>query len=126
MVSLAVPLVDGVFELGLQVVGLNGFLGEEPVVGGERLVPGHDPGGEELVPAVLLHALDEHRPVVVVGVHHGSQEVDSFKLRQPETLLAISHDLTLGGDGVEMAVAMYEFLHFYISLIMISLTRVGI
>ena len=126
MVSLAVPLVDGVFELGLQVVGLNGFLGEEPVVGGERLVPGHDPGGEELVPAVLLHALDEHGPVVVVGVHHGGQEVDSLELRQPETLLAISHDLTLGGDGVEMAVAMYEFLLFYISLIMISLTRVGI
>ena len=73
MVSLAVPLVDGVFELGLQVVGLNGFLGEEPVVGGERLVPGHDPGGEELVPAVLLHALHEHGPVVVVGVHHGGQ-----------------------------------------------------
>ena len=82
------------------------------MVRGESLVPGHHPGGEELVPSVLLHALDEHRPVVVVGVHHGSEQVDSFKLRQPETLLPISNDLTLGGDGVEMAVAINEFLHF--------------
>ena len=74
------------------------------MVRGESLVPGHDPGGEELVPPVLLHALHEHRPVVVVGVHHGSQEVDSFELCQPESLLAISHNLTLGGDGVEMSV----------------------
>ena len=123
---LAVPLVDGVFVFSLQVVSLDGFLGEEPVVRGQGLVPGHHPGGEELVPAVLLHALHEHGPVVVVGVHHGSQEVDSFKLRQPESLLSISHNLTLGGDGVEMAVSINEFLHFYISLNMISHTRVGI
>ena len=96
------------------------------MVRGESLVPGHHPGGEELVPSVLLHALDEHRPVVVVGVHHGSQEVDSFKLRQPESLLAIGDNLTLGWDGVEMAVAINEILHFYISLNMISHTRVGI
>ena len=83
------------------------------MVRGQSLVSGHHPGGEELVPAVLLHALHEHGPVVVVGVHHGSQEVDSFKLRQPEPLLAIGHNLTLGGDGVEMAVAStLQFLHF--------------
>ena len=82
------------------------------MVRGESLVPGHHPGGEELVPSVLLHALDEHRPVVVVGVHHGSEEVHSFKLRQPETFLAISNNFTLGGDGVEMAVAINQFLHF--------------
>ena len=83
------------------------------MVRGERLVPGHDPGGEELVPPVLLHALHEHRPVVVVGVGHGGEKVHSFKLRQPETLLAVSNNLTLGGDGVEVAVAIIkEFLHF--------------
>ena len=111
-VFLAVPLIDGVFVWSFQIVRLNGFLSEEPVVRGESLVPGHHPGGEELVPSVLLHALDEHRPVVVVGVHHGSEEVYSFKLRQPETFLAISNNLTLGGDGVEMAVAINQFLHF--------------
>ena len=125
-IFLAVPLIDGVFELGLQVVSLDRLLGQQPVVRGQGLLPGHDPGGEELVPALLLHALHEHRPVVVVGVHHGSQEVDSFKLRQPESLLAIGDNLTLGWDGVEMAVTINEILHFYISLNMISHTRVGI
>ena len=97
------------------------------MVRGEVLLPGHDAGGEELVPPVLLHALHEHGPVVVVGVHDGSEEVDPFKLSEPETLLAISNNLALGGDGVEMAVASnYEIVQFYISLIMTSHTRVGI
>ena len=72
---LAVPLVDGVLEFSLQIVGLDGFLGEEPVVGAEGLGPGHHPGGEELVLAVLGHALHEDGPVVIVGVHHGGQQV---------------------------------------------------
>ena len=75
------------------------------MVGTEGLVPGHDPGGEELVPAVLLHALDEDRPVVVVGVHHGGEEVDPLELGEPEPLLTVSHDLALGGNGVEVTVA---------------------
>ena len=108
------------------MVGLDGLLGQQPGVRTEGPGPGQDPGGQELVPPVLLHALHEHGPVVVVGVHDGSEEVDSFELSQPEALLAVSHDLALGGDGVEMAVTSNEIVQIYISLIMISHTRVGI
>ena len=72
-IVLAVPLVDGVFVFRLQVVGLDGLLGQQPGVRTEGPGPGQDPGGQELVPPVLLHALHEHGPVVVVSVHHGCQ-----------------------------------------------------
>ena len=54
---------------------LNCLLDQEPLVGAEGLGPGHHPGGEELVLAVLGHALHKHRPVLIVSVHHRGQQV---------------------------------------------------
>ena len=54
---------------------LNCLLDEQPLVSAEGLGSGHHPGREELVLAVLSHALDKHSPVVIVSVHHRGQEV---------------------------------------------------
>ena len=46
------------------------------------------------------------------GQHFQLSTVTSFELRQPEPLLSVSHYLTLGGDGVEMAVTVRTELDF--------------
>ena len=55
--------------------------------------------------SILLQALDENRPVVVVSVYDGGQQVHPFKLSQPKPVLAIRHNLTQGWDMVEMSMA---------------------
>ena len=89
---LAVSLINVVFKTALQVLSLNTFFklfcekilislhlncffDKQPLVRGEGLGSGHHPGGEELVLAVLSHALHKHSPVVIVSVHHRGQQV---------------------------------------------------